>query len=325
MTGAAAPQPVTRADLERMPLLSGASLPDLEAMLRNCPVRQLARGETLVAVGSENRNLFLVLSGRLGVHLAAANTPALLELGAGEAAGEISVIDRLPASAYLIAAEPTRVLVVDEELLWMLADASHAVASNLLRMLASRLRGGNKIIQREREQLELYKFQASIDALTGLFNRFWMERMLTRQMERARVGLEPLSTLMIDVDHFKEFNDRHGHVAGDGALRGVAAAMREAVRPTDLLARYGGEEFLVLLPGVQLETAGEVAERLRRAVSTAQLVHFDGSTLPSVTVSVGVAQMPTAETTPVQFVALADGALYDAKKAGRNRVVLAAR
>jgi diguanylate cyclase (GGDEF)-like protein len=317
--------PVTRAELERMPLLSGASIPDLEAMLHNCPVRRLARGETLVDIGSENRNLFLILSGRLGVHLDTPSTPALVELGPGEAAGEISVIDHQPASAYLIAAEATRVLVLDEELLWILADSSHAVAYNLLRVLTSRLRGGNKIIQREREQLERYKFHASIDALTGLFNRFWMDRMLVRQMERARVGLEPLSLLLIDVDHFKDFNDRHGHVAGDAALRGVASAMREAVRPTDLLARYGGEEFGVLLPGVQLETAGEVAERLRRAVSAANLVHFDGRALPNVTVSIGVAQMPEGEPTPVTFVDLADGALYRAKHAGRDRVVLARR
>ncbi|MFT3926561.1 MAG: GGDEF domain-containing protein [Myxococcales bacterium] len=316
-------QSVTRADLERMPLLSGANLAHIESMLRNCPVRRLGRGETLVEAGSENRHLFLILSGKLRVHLDSPSTPALVELGPGEAAGEISVIDRQPASAHLIAAEPTRVLVVDEELLWILADASHAVAYNLLRTLASRLRSGNTIILREREQAEHYRFHASIDALTGLFNRFWMERMLVRQMERARVGREPLSLLMIDVDHFKAFNDHHGHVAGDGALRCVASAMRDTVRPTDLVARYGGEEFVVLLPGAQLEQAGEVAERVRRAVRTASVVHFDGRPLPNVTISLGVAQMPEGST-PAGFIDFADAALYRAKEAGRDRVALAA-
>jgi len=318
-----APQHVTRADLERMPLLSGANLTHIESMLRNCPVRRLARGEVLVKAGSDNRHLFLILSGKLSVHLESASTPAIVELGPGEAAGEISVIDREPASAHLIAAEPTRVLVVDEELLWILADASHAVAYNLLRTLTSRLRSGNTLILREREHAEHYRFHASIDTLTGLFNRFWMDRMLVRQMERARVGCEPLSLLMIDVDHFKDFNDRHGHVAGDGALRCVASTMRDAVRPTDLVARYGGEEFAVLLPGAQLEQAREVAERVRRAVRGASVVHVDGRPLPSVTISLGVAQMPE-DATPTGFIDVADSALYRAKEAGRDRVALAA-
>ncbi len=307
-----------------MPLLSGANLSHIEPMLRSCPVRELARGETLIAAGAENRQLFLILSGRLSVHLGQAGSPALIALGPGEAAGEISVIDRQPASAHLIAAEPTRVLVVDEELLWILADASHAVAYNLLRTLTSRLRSGNTLLLREREQAELYRFHATIDALTGLFNRFWMDRMLLRQMERARVGHEPLSLLLVDVDHFKAFNDQHGHVAGDGALRSVASAMRESVRPTDLVARYGGEEFAVLLPGAQLEQAGEVAERVRRAVRTASMVHLDGRPLPGVTVSLGVAEMPEGATSPAGFVEVADRALYRAKEAGRDRVAVAA-
>ncbi len=310
---------ITRAELERLALLSAASLDALEPMLLGCPVRKLARGETLIAVGTDNRHLYLVLSGELGVHLDSPESPPLAKLGPGEAVGELSLIDRQPASAHVIAAEPTRVLMLDEDLLWILADSSHAVAYNLLRMLAARLRSGNKIIQREREQLEQYKFHASIDALTGLFNRYWMDKMLSRQMDRARGGKEALSLLLVDVDHFKQFNDRHGHVAGDAALRSVAAAMRAVVRPTDLLARYGGEEFAVLLPGAQLPNARDVAERLRSSVHSTTIEHFDGTPLSSVTVSIGVTQM-LSESTLEAFVEKADRALYRAKNAGRDRV-----
>jgi diguanylate cyclase (GGDEF)-like protein len=288
-------------------------------MLLGCPVQQLAPGEVLIEIGAEHKQLYLVLSGELGVHLESPSTPALTILGAGETAGELSLIDRHPASAYVIAASPARVLVLDEELLWLLADSSHAVAYNLLRTLAARLRSGNKIIQREREQLEQYKFHASIDALTGLFNRYWMDKMLRRQMDRSRGGREALSLLLVDVDRFKQFNDQHGHVAGDAALRNVAGAMRGVVRPTDLLARYGGEEFAVLLPGASQDNACEVAERLRGAVKATELQHFDGRPLPSVTVSIGVAQMPN-DATLEGFVELADRALYRAKHAGRDRV-----
>jgi diguanylate cyclase (GGDEF)-like protein len=309
----------TRAELERLALFAAADLDTLEPVLLGCPVRALAPHEVLVALGAENRQLYLVLSGELGIHLESPDAPALTRLGPGETIGEISLIDRKPASAYVIAAVPARVLVLDEELLWILADSSHAVAFNLLRTLAARLRAGNQIIQRDREQLELYKFHASVDALTGLFNRFWMDKMLLRQMERSRVSGDPLSLLLIDVDLFKQLNDRHGHVAGDCALRAVAACMRTAVRPTDLLARYGGEEFTVLLPGAALANARDVAERLRAAVSAAPIVYVDGSPLPSVTVSIGAAQMGDAAT-PAALLELADRALYRAKNAGRNRV-----
>ncbi|HEX2678795.1 MAG TPA: cyclic nucleotide-binding domain-containing protein, partial [Polyangiales bacterium] len=167
---------VTREELERLAILAAANIEALEPMLLACPVRKLARGETLITIGTENKNLYLVLSGELGVHLDSPDSPALTKLGAGEAAGELSLIDRQPASAYVVASLATRVLVLDEELLWLLADSSHAVAYNLLRTLAARMRSGNKIIQREREQLEQYKFHASIDSLTGLFNRYWMDK-----------------------------------------------------------------------------------------------------------------------------------------------------
>jgi diguanylate cyclase (GGDEF)-like protein len=327
----------SRAELERLELFAAADLAALEPLLHSCAVRALASGEVLIEAGQQNRHLHLVLSGALSVHLESPDARAITLLRAGSTAGEISLIDGEPASAYVIADGPTRVLVIDEELLWLLADSSHAVAYNLLRTLASRLRGGNDIIQRNLEQLETYRFQATVDALTGLFNRYWLHKMLARQMERSRGGSEALSLLLVDVDHFKRFNDEHGHVAGDYALRAVAACLRGALRPTDMIARYGGEEFAVLLPGARAEQAREVAERLRRAVADMEIKAFDGRKLPRVTVSIGVAQMSAPENgagrasdiasavTQVladSFIEQADQALYRAKDAGRDRVEL---
>jgi diguanylate cyclase (GGDEF)-like protein len=256
------------------------------------------------------------------VHLEAPDSEPITTLQTGATVGEISLIDGEPSSAFVVATEPTRVLVVDDELAWILTDSSHAVASNLLRTLARRLRGGNRIIQADRGELAQVRFEASVDPLTGLFNRRWLEKMLGRQMERARGAGEGLGLLMIDVDHFKPFNDRHGHVAGDHALRAVAEGLREALRPTDMIARYGGEEFVVLLPGASLDNAREVGERLRDAVKRTPIAGFDGRTLPPVTASIGVAELSglPADTEPSAFLDAADQAVYRAKAAGRDHV-----
>jgi diguanylate cyclase (GGDEF)-like protein len=327
----------SRVELARLELFAAADLDALEPLLHSCAVRALSSGEVLIEAGAPNRHLYLLLSGALCVHLESLETVAITQLTAGSTAGEISLIDGEPASAFVVADGAARVLVVDEELLWLLADSSHAVAYNLLRTLASRLRGGNDILQRNLEQLETYRFHATVDALTGLFNRYWLHKMLARQMERSRGGSEALSMLLVDVDHFKGFNDEHGHVAGDYALRSVAACLRGALRPTDMIARYGGEEFAVLLPGALREQAGEVAERLRRAVSEMDIKAFDGRKLPRVTVSIGVAQMSRPDPSAARasdiasavtqvladsFIEQADQALYRAKERGRNRVEL---
>lgn len=311
---------ITREELQRLSLFASADLDALQPVLRGCPIRQLQQGETLIVAGETNRSLYLVLAGELGVHLESESAPALTRLQPGATAGEISLIDREPASAYLVAATAARVLELDEELLWILVDSSHAVAYNLLHTLARRLRNDNAIIQQDRERIEQYRWEASVDAMTGLFNRAWMDKMLARQMERASVSGEALSLLLIDVDHFKLFNDAHGHVAGDHALRAVAHCLRAGVRPTDLLARYGGEEFLVLLPGAELENAREVAERLRAAVRNTAIRSLDGAVLPRVTISIGAAEAPDALCGIEQFIERADRALYRAKGEGRDRV-----
>jgi diguanylate cyclase (GGDEF)-like protein len=140
----------------------------------------------------------------------------------------------------------------------------------------------------------------------------------------VRGGLD-LSLVLIDVDHFKRYNDHYGHLAGDDCLRAVAGHVASIVlRDSDLPARYGGEEFVLLLPGSTAPGAAEVAERLRRAVHDANLPHA-ASPIGRVTISLGVASLaPGQYDLPAQLVTLADQALYQAKQAGRNQIFLAA-
>ncbi|MGR8920410.1 MAG: GGDEF domain-containing protein [Gammaproteobacteria bacterium] len=291
----------------------------LRPLLRNCPVRRLEEGDVLIAAGRPNRFMYVVLSGRLTVRLSSVESVPLAEIASGEVVGELSTIDRQPTTAFVIASEPTRVLVIDEDVLWMLVNTSHAVSTNLLYMLTQRLRSGNQLLYEHSTRLEQYEYHATVDALTGLFNRHWLATMLPRQMHRARSCKQPFCILMVDIDAFKPYNDSHGHVAGDAALCAVANAMRDCLRPTDMAARYGGEEFLVLLPECAGEHAMMVAERLRATVEALAIAHVDGRALPGVTVSVGIGEL-AEEGTVEAFVSLADEALYRAKGAGRNQV-----
>jgi diguanylate cyclase (GGDEF)-like protein len=170
--------------------------------------------------------------------------------------------------------------------------------------------------------LELAK-QARTDGLTGLANRIAFDGALQSEWGRAAREERSLAVLLIDVDHFKAYNDRYGHPAGDECLARVGRIVRrEARRPGDFVARYGGEEFIVLLPDTDLNGATAVAEQVRAAFVQERIPHAASTAAPFVTVSVGVAAtVPRPSLGPGPLVENADSALYAAKHAGRNRVI----
>jgi diguanylate cyclase (GGDEF)-like protein len=161
--------------------------------------------------------------------------------------------------------------------------------------------------------------QANTDARTGLANSRAFDLALEGALS-ARVGTETLSVLMLDVDHFKQFNDRHGHPAGDEALRVFADVLRSCMREGDVASRYGGEEFAVLLPGLDGSVATAIAERIR-ARTEATLISLAPGLTDRITVSIGVANAPDQALDRVTLLRLADEALYRAKERGRNLVV----
>ena len=162
---------------------------------------------------------------------------------------------------------------------------------------------------------------ATQDFLTGLLNRRETFRRLDEELQRSRRLATPFSVLLLDLDHFKQVNDVHGHSAGDLVLQAVAAALRQGVRPYDLCCRYGGEEFLVILPETALEDAAGIAERLRRDIENLKITAAKETAL-QITASIGAAALLGHETID-QLIARADEAMYNAKSSGRNRVCLA--
>ncbi len=167
--------------------------------------------------------------------------------------------------------------------------------------------------------------QASIDALTGIPNRRRFDETIRQEWRRAARNLMPMSLLMIDVDHFKAYNDRYGHGAGDECLRQVGIALSASqLRPGDLVARYGGEEFAVILPGCHSAGAHTIAERVRQIIESLGMEHDDSPVAPCVTISLGCATLkPSMDGDPSELFLNADAALYQAKQQGRNRVVVA--
>jgi diguanylate cyclase (GGDEF)-like protein len=167
------------------------------------------------------------------------------------------------------------------------------------------------------------KTLAASDGLTGLANRRSFDQTLAMEWSRAQRTKRPLSLLFVDVDHFKAYNDLHGHQKGDECLRAVAFAIGEnALRPADLSARYGGEEFAVIMPETDQRGARKVAERLRNVLAGLGLTHGASGVGPVVTLSIGIATLvPSEELGSEWLLRQADQALYAAKLSGRNRVI----
>jgi diguanylate cyclase (GGDEF)-like protein len=161
------------------------------------------------------------------------------------------------------------------------------------------------------------------DPLTGLHNRRYMEEALELELRRAQRKQLSVGLIMLDIDHFKEFNDRFGHGAGDELLRRLGAAMREHLRSGDVACRYGGEEFLLILPEAGLEVTARRAEQLRQHVKQ-MAVSYQEKPLGPITISLGVAVYPDHGQEPGELIKSADAALYRAKAEGRDRVLCAA-
>jgi diguanylate cyclase len=187
--------------------------------------------------------------------------------------------------------------------------------------LEARLASSRQEIEQLQQNLETVRVESLTDPLTTLANRKYFDAALAKGLVDAQEKNEPLSLLMLDIDHFKSFNDKYGHLTGDQVLRLVALSVKQNVKGQDVAARYGGEEFVVALPKTGLESAITVADHVRRAVMTKELMkRSSGERLGRVTVSIGVAVLHAGDT-PQILIERADKCLYAAKRHGRNRVI----
>ena len=178
--------------------------------------------------------------------------------------------------------------------------------------------------ERLRDNVQMTIEMAITDALTGLFNRRYMETHLATLVEQAAARGKPIAVMVLDIDYFKSVNDTHGHDAGDDVLREFALRIRKSIRNIDLACRYGGEEFVLVMPETDMAVATMVAERLRRRIATEPFVIQQGARSLEITISIGIAAINDPNDTAAAILKRADEALYRAKRDGRNRVVPAA-
>lgn len=254
-------------------LFQNVAAHSLRQVLREFTAYDLEQGEVLLSPFDRNQYLYLVVRGALQVYLGSLDNQPMSTLGVGDCAGEISFIDHEHPSAYVVAAEPSTVLRLHREALLKLFQQSPQMMQNLLELLCERVRGGNRVIL-DTEQ------NANVDTLTGLYNRRWLEHVYARESTRCAFNGQPLCLLMLDVDHFKAYNDRHGHLAGDYALCLVAHTLRNQLRPKDSMSRFGGEEFVILLPDIALDEARRIGERLRASLEQISSFYSPVGVLP---------------------------------------------
>ena len=296
------------------PLFKNINDNNLQKILAFFTIHPLERGSVLLTPKQHNDYLYLILKGQFSIHLGAINTPPISFIHKGSYTGEVSFIDQLLPSAFVIADQPSVVMRLHRRYLAQIFAIDSTIVSNLLTALCQRIRSGN-------HSLIYSHHNANIDSLTQLPNRRWLDYAFQRARKNSIENQQPLCMIMLDVDHFKDYNDRHGHLAGDSVLKFISQQLVKQLRPHDSIARFGGEEFVILLPNLSLQAATQIAERLRIGLASLKRLPAAKNALPSITISLGVAQFnPNDELTCL--LDKADQALYQAKQQGRNRVCI---
>lgn len=304
-------------ELKRLHILQNVNIESIKGLLEACSVKMLEPQDILIAPRESNKSVFFILEGRLRVHLNSLEDESIIILDPGESVGELSVIDRQLTSAYVVAHEACKLLVMNEDILWSLIQASHAAACNLLFMLAKRLRHTDSVVA-EGVQIERdFQHYGTFDALTGLHNRYWFNSMFKRQFIRSSINNKPFSIIMADIDNFKTLNDTHGHLMGDQVLYEVARIITKNIRPAEMVCRYGGDEFIVVLPDEDMETARLMADRLLEAMRKALPIPCGDKDMFHPTLSMGLAEM-SSDQTPEMLLNMADEAMRRAKENGRD-------
>lgn len=298
--------------LKNVPLFSGLPNELLIKHLGHSSRIALAAGHILVSPGDSNEYIYIVLSGRLRVNSDSPDNEPVAMLGAGESVGEMSILNGSKAISYLVADTDCELFYIDLATLWSLVKDSHQAALNMLDILSARI----PISKRSDHNIESRQGYAGlnqVDELTGLYNSEWMLKTFGRQIDRCAKTHDHAVLMMVSIDQFKHYNQCHGRLGGDEALRTIAQTILTCLRPNDQAARYQDNIFAVFMPHTTLEEGRRAEQRLQLQSSQAVIVTPSGDALPHVTISAGLTEVD-AEKTLQQLIEQATDALQRAKQ-----------
>jgi diguanylate cyclase (GGDEF)-like protein len=311
---------------------------EIQGLIELLHPRELSEGETLFQQDDPGGELFVVESGALGISVTLDDGKKLeiAEFKEGDFFGEMSIFEKEPRSATCHAKGRCRLLAMNEREFFRLVESNPASAGKVMsRMLAvtrQRLEDTGGFLTDMVQWGEEARRRAITDPLTGLYNRRYLEEALEEYFMKARHAKKPLSLVMLDLDHFRQINEKFSEKVGDRVITAASEIYRRFLRSTDVAARYGGDEFTFILPDTDTQTAHNLMEGIRRAIEESDLleravpdsqVKSRRASLPKITTSQGLACYPEHGSEAKTLHEAADSALYRAKESGRNRIVVA--
>jgi diguanylate cyclase (GGDEF)-like protein len=302
--------------LKTVPLFSGLSNEILIKHLDLSKRLSLAAGQTLLAPGDVNENIYIVLSGRLRVCSDKTSSDIVAMFGEGESVSEMSILNGSKALDYLIADTNCELLCVDVATIWSLVKSSHHAALNMLNVLSKPV-AVNRHRHQNVEQQHGYAGLNHVDELTGLYNRQWIFKIFERQIRRLSITHDHSVLMMVSIDNFDQYGQRHGQLGGDQALRTIAQTLLTCLRPEDHSGRYFDAALAVFMSRTTLEEGRIAGQRLLLQAGKADVVTPSGDVLPHVTVSIGLVEIVEGSSMQLLF-DQATEALNRAVEAGGN-------
>src|SRR5208337_4870575 len=315
--------------LARVGVFSLLSPKEIDQVAEHLATVNLTAGQTLFHEGDQGNDLYVIADGAaaVSIKLPDGGDKEIARFAPGDFFGEMSIFDNAPRSASCRALKKSVLYSLSKDAFTDIIALHPRLARKLmyrmLKVTTQRLRGTSEFVSEMVLWGEGARKRAVTDELTGVYNRRFLEDSLGNYLAEAQEKGEPLSLVMVDLDHFRQINELYGHPKGDATVRSAAQLFRSLLRETDVIARYGGDEFVIIMPHTEPAHATELMSRICAEVARMEILKDMNGAITTVTSSMGVAGFPLHATDLSGLRAGADAALYRAKEEGRNRAVCA--